>query len=232
MPIQLRLQPYQLADLAEIRNTSPERLHEIDKHLRSIASLPLRPRELHQEIEKVLGDTPLGPGQILRPLLALHAIIRQRQVTADDVVDAVRHCIETSAPPWTLAELEKWRLVEPPFKELLKSPVVRLVSNTLDLMYEYANLLQSSRIVTDIRPVFSDAGDRIDGCVISHTLRLRYDSTEGDHGISIAMDEGDIRELARQCNRALDKAQTAQSLMTNQANVPTVISGDGGDAQD
>ena len=104
-------------------------------------------------------------------------------------------------------------------------------STTLDLMYEYENLLQSARVVTDIRPVFSQDATWIEGSVVSHTLRLRYDSTEGDHSISIAVDESDIRELERQCRRALLKAQTARTLMVEQAKVPTVISGDGSNAE-
>jgi hypothetical protein len=231
MPPQLRLHPSQQADLAEIRDTSPELLRAIAERFRATTPRPMRPKEMHREITQVLGDKPEAASRIIRPLLSLQAIIRQRGLTADEVVDAVRHALEGSDPRWEAGELERWRSVESLFKQLLISPVVRLVSTTLDLMYEYENLLQSARVVTDIRPVFSENASRIDGSVVSHTLRIRYDSTEGDHSISIAMDESDMRELEKQCKRALLKAQTARILMAEQANVPTVISGDDSDAE-
>jgi hypothetical protein len=64
-----------------------------------------------------------------------------------------------------------------------------------------------------------------------HTLRLRYDSTEGDHSISVAMDEADVQELKRQCERSLLKAQTARDLMKEKTQLPIVISGDGDHAE-
>jgi hypothetical protein len=192
----------------------------------------MRPKELHREIAQILGtDRSDVANRVIRPLIALQAIIRQRRLQPDEAVEAVRLALLASSPRWEPAELDRWTQVEPAFKDLLASPAVRQVSIALDLMYEHENLLQSARVVTDIRPVFSEDAGCIDGSVVSHTLRLRYDSTEGDHSISIAMDEADIRELERQCKRALLKAQTARILMTDKANVPTVIAGDDSNAK-
>ena len=191
----------------------------------------MRPKELHREIMQVLGaDKSDAAGRIMRPILALQAIIRQRHLQPDEAIEAARHALGAADPPWEPAQFDRWLQIELAFKHLLTAPVVRLVSITLDLMYEHENLLQSVRVVTDIRPVFTEEADRIEGSVVSHTLRLRYDSTEGDHSISIAMDEADIRELERQCKRALLKAQTARVLMADKAEVPTIISGDGSNA--
>ncbi len=231
MPPRLRLHSSQVADLAEIRDTPPKALAAIMERLRTTTPCPMRPEELHRVIIQVLGqDKSDAASRIMRPLLALQAIIRQRRISADEAMEAVRAALESVSPPWEPAQLERLKQIEPAFKQLLTAPAVRLVSTTLDLMYEYENLLQSVRVVTDIRPVFSEDAKRIEGSVVSHTLRLRYDSTEGDHSVSIAMDESDIRELETQCKRALLKTQTARVLMTDKAQVPTVISGDGSNA--
>lgn len=226
MPPQLRLRPQQVADLAKIRDTSLETLVAIVDHLRTVRPRPIKPRELRREIALALGAKPEDADRILRPLLSLHAVLRQHRLTADEAIEMVGHAIDSSAPSWTPDEISRWHQVEPAFKRLLMSPTVRLVSITLDLMYEYENLLQRVRVVTDIRPVFSEDATQIEGSVVSHMLRLRFDSTEGDRSISIAMDESDIRELQRQCERALLKARTAQSLMVDKAQLPTAISGD------
>lgn len=227
MPPQIRLHPSQVADLVEIRDTPPETLEKIKDRLAAASPNPLRPKELQREILDVLGQAKSESAtRMMRPLLALQAIIRQRRLQLGEAVEAVRLALGSAEPSWSPEELDRWKGVEPAFKMLLASPAVRSVSIALDLMYEHENLLQGARVVTDIRPVFSVDADRVEGTVISHTLRLRYDSTEGDHSISIAMDESDIRELKRQCERALLKAQTARLLMTDKAQVSTVIAGD------
>jgi hypothetical protein len=231
MPPQLRLHSSQVADLVEIRDTPPQTLAAITERLRTATPRPMRPKELHREIAAVLGaEKSDAANRVMRPLLALQAIIRQRRLQSDEAIEAVRLALGAADPPWEPEQLERWRQIEPGFKQLLTAPAVRLVSITLDLMYEHENLLQSARVITDIRPVFTEDADRIEGSVVSHTLRLRYDSTEGDHSISIAMDEGNIRELERQCKRAMLKAQTARVLLAEKAEVPTIIAGDGSNA--
>lgn len=231
MPTQLRLQPSQLTDLAVIRYTSTNLLETVAEGLSTMAKPPLRPPELHRHIGKLLGEKSKSANNVMRVLLGLHAVIRQRKITPDEVLEGVRYGLENAEHPWDAAEFERWRSVEPSFRKLLVSSVVRLVSKALDVTYEHENLLQSARVVTDIRPIFNDDATQIDGAVVSHTIRLRYDNTSGDHSISVALDESDIRELEKQCKRALLKAQTSRSLMADQARVPTVISGDGDNAE-
>lgn len=163
MPPQLRLHSGQLADLAEIRDTSPDLLITIAERFTNIHPHPMRAGELHHEISQVLGDRPNAANRILRTLLALQPILRHRRLTADELITVIRQCLEVSEPRWEAAELERWRAVERSFKLLLLAPMVRLVSATLDLMCEYQNLLQSTRIITDIRPVFSEEANPLEG---------------------------------------------------------------------
>ncbi|HWL08245.1 MAG TPA: hypothetical protein VNQ76_07570 [Planctomicrobium sp.] len=231
MPPQIRLHPKQIADLAEIRDTSPETLLAIRDHLLAARPAPMRPSELKLRIVEVLGeDNSEAANRIIRPLLGLQAVIRQQQLEPHGVIKAIRVALQSVEAPWKAEELDRWDNVESAFKQLLTAPIVRVVSSALDLMYEHENLLQSIRVITDIRPVFAKDAESIEGSVVTHTLRIRYDSREGDHSISIAMDEADIRELERQCKRALLKAQTAYDLMTTKAEIPTIISGDGNNA--
>lgn len=226
MAPQVQLTRSQVADLAVIRDLPLELLHEITQKLKSTTPVPMRPEDVVSEISSILGESDsILASRIVRPLLAFQAIIRQRRLAINEVIFAVRMALESASPSWNKSELELWDKVQPVFSELLTLPVIRLISITLDLMYEYENLLQSVRVVTDIRPVFTEDAIGIDGSVISHTLRIRYDSTEGNHSISIAMDETDVHELERQCKRAILKAKTAQAIMNDKAKVPTVISG-------
>ncbi len=121
------------------------------------------------------------------------------------------------------------KALESHFAELLLEKSVRTVSKALDLAYEYANLFQDARIVTDIRPIFNDVDDEqmeIEAAVVAFTLRLHYDDRQGNHSLSVALDETDVRTLKYQCERALHKAQLAQGRMRDILGVPTIISGE------
>jgi hypothetical protein len=96
----------------------------------------------------------------------------------------------------------------------------------IELVYDYANLLRRTRVLTDIRPLFNNAADQIEGAVVSYTLRLRYDSADGEHELSIALDESDIRILADQCDRALTKATTARAMLVEKCNLSVIVSGE------
>ena len=110
--------------------------------------------------------------------------------------------------------------------ELLKLESVRTTIKAVDIAYEYANILMSSRIMTDIRPVFNDPGDQIVGAVVSFTMILSILNDENSQSLSIAVDSADLEALAKQCSRALLKAQTAsQRLSSKSIGIPSAIVG-------
>ncbi len=98
----------------------------------------------------------------------------------------------------------------------------RKTSKALELVYDCDNLLQRTRIMTDVRPVFSDDPSKIEGAVVSHTLRIRYDSAGNDREMSLALDDRDLRKLIADCERALVKADAARIQMCGPSNIPTM----------
>jgi len=235
MPTHIRLFPGQIADLAAIRDLGPERLQRVAAHLEQLEALPLRPQDLHAHVAESLDGDKDAAECVLRPILALYQLIRQRELTIDEVLEALRSGIAAAEPTWNENERAAWDAVEPQLRGLFQASAVRTVSKAIDLAYEYANLFQGARIVTDIRPVFNDYEDErieIEGAVVSYTLRLHYDNREGNHSLSIALDEKDVRLLKRQCDRALLKAQFARTKMISTAGVPAIISGETSDESD
>ena len=107
-----------------------------------------------------------------------------------------------------------WRLgsrIAPLFRDILASRAIRTTVKSLELLYDYANLVQSSNVITDLRPVFDDEADHAIGAIVSFTLRLSYQNGNTTHSLSLAMDAEDVRRLQEQCKRALKKAESAQS---------------------
>lgn len=233
MTAQIRLSRSQLADLEAIRDMGVEAIKQVVEQLQSLAPLPLRPTALHEEVAMALGGDDRKVNAVLRPVFGLYQLVQQRETTVDDVLDGLRAAIETSETTWADADKSAWTDgIEPQLRRLFDSAAIRSVSKALDLAYDYANLYQGARIVTDIRPVFNDddVDVKIDGAVVSFTLRLHYDSRDGNHTLSIALDEADIHGLVKQCERALKKATVAKEMMTEQAHVNTFISGESDDS--
>jgi hypothetical protein len=77
-----------------------------------------------------------------------------------------------------------------------------------DLLYTYPTLLRFSRILTDIRPVFSSAGEpQTLASVIAHTLVLETweGGTNREHHLFVSLDSSDLRRLQQIVQRAIAK---------------------------
>lgn len=234
MPTQFRIPPDQLADLARIRDLGSAAIQGIVDQLSGLAQFPLNPTELRRLVASLLdGDSELADS-IVRPLLALNHLVRNRSTDVDSVIEGLSQAVER-LEQWTTEQKESWHTIESSLRELFLCDAVRMVSKATELSYDYANLFQGARIFTDVRPVFNDEDDDsldIDAAVISYTLRLHFDNREGNHSLSIALDEDDIHTIQKQCDRALRKSQVTRRRICQAADIPSVIFGEKTDDAD
>jgi hypothetical protein len=121
----------------------------------------------------------------------------------------------------------QYKFVHEFLRDLLKVEWVRITIKAIDLSYEFANLLQESRIITDIRPIFNEEADTIEGSVVTFTLRLNFLNAGQYESLSIAVDAADLEILESQCKRALQKAETALNSLNSERErgIPTTIAG-------
>jgi hypothetical protein len=223
MSLQIRATKHQLADLKRIVDLGSDRLQTVREKLLSISSPPLRPQVLLDAVKEVLP--PEDAEALVRQLLSLHGIMRQSGSRGAQVLSGIGSAIEQQGTDAGIA-LDDWKRVQESVAALLETGSVRFASMAIELAYDYANLLRWTKVLTDIRPLFNESADAIEGAVVSHTLRLRYDSADGEHDLSIALDKADIEKLADQCKRAIRKATTAKSLMEDKCKVAAIIYGE------
>jgi hypothetical protein len=93
--------------------------------------------------------------------------------------------------------------------KLLDLAPLRVSAKAAMLHAEHEHSFCTTRILTDIRPIYDDgAKGPPSGAIITHTLKLSFH--EGDSGdlreIYVAMGSDDISELRTVLDRALDKA--------------------------
>ena len=101
-------------------------------------------------------------------------------------------------------------------------PAVRLTARAVELSMDQPNLLTETRIFTDLRPMFCGGGLQIDGAVVLHALQLTYRNAGQVARLSLSMDETDLRRLASQCEKALNKSATMRDRICRPTGIPTL----------
>jgi hypothetical protein len=96
---------------------------------------------------------------------------------------------------------------------LLQLESIRLRSKVLELSFESSQVFHSTRILTDLRPVFAlDSGLEVKGLMVLHTLKIEYFTGEGTKETYILMDDDDVAQLSQALERAKKKAEVLRSL--------------------
>ena len=226
MPAKLVLQVEDLHDLSIIRDLGAETIQVIINKLSSLDPPPLRPSDLHQTLNEILPNRSNEVNSVMRQLMCLYTIRRMHDLSAKDLLEGLLHSIATSEPCWTEDEISRWRALEPQLNNLFSLPNVSTIVKALDLAYDYTDLLQDVKILTDIRPVFNEDASGILGALVSFTLRLSLDGREGRKSLSITVDEKDVEKLKQICDRALKKAETAKDFMCKHNIKRTFICGE------
>lgn len=211
MGLQLRPSPNQVADFKRIVELGPESLAKVQAGLAGLNPIPLDLQALRRAINEVIGAGQAEP--LLRQILSLRSVVRRAAISVEDVVAGLDEALAAEDAKGKISFAD-WNAIRGNLIAIIELECVRLAAAAIELSYDYANLLLTTKILTDIRPLYNDAADRIQGAVVSFTLRLRYSNADGEHDLSIALDEDDIEALEKRCKRAVTKAATARALMT------------------
>jgi hypothetical protein len=176
-------------------------------------------------IEKVVSLVPhLDSGlvkQLVRMLRGMSASFLQQGETSAEFASAV---CEKAATTGVVADVG-WDAARGRLVEVLDINSTVMVSfKAQGLVSDRPNTLCTSRVLTDLRPVFDELGTTPIATVPIHTLLLAYHKQVG-HGetalreIFISLDQDDIIEIRDACNRALTKEAALRSLAVN-SNLP------------
>lgn len=189
--------------------------------LAGIVPVPLDPGALLTAIGEEVGTDQAV--SLLRLILALRSFARRAEVSAHDVIADLDRALGGEVGQG-MFPIEDWKAVRGEVLALLDLECVGLAAMAIELSYDHANLLVETKILTDIRPLYTDSADRIQGAVVSFTLRMKYRNADGEQDLSVALDENDIESLQKQCNRAVTKASVARSLMIDKCDLPVANS--------
>ncbi len=203
---------HQLGVLATVEDAELEKLEQaLDRTTGAID----RPEQL---IARAAEELDLALAEVLiRQVLGYASMTLQAGLSGTQAMDAAHELIVAEVEPDGQPAAHRGLVT---VERLARLSSVRRTAHAIDLSYDCPNLLQRTRILTDIRPLFSEEGDAMEGGVVSHSLRIRYDTAGLPREMSFALDEQDLRALQSQCERALRKGATARTALSQKANIP------------
>ena len=157
---------------------------------------------------------------VAKALCGLSVARRETDLDGKGFVDQITQALPRDTTSlWDAANNNLWEQYSKQIADALESlnddhPLF-VSSKATSLANTHQNLLLSSRLLTDVRPVFDDAGTKILEMVISHTLALNiHDGRSERQLITITLDMEDILSLKEQCERAERKARIVANKLT------------------
>lgn len=100
------------------------------------------------------------------------------------------------------------------FLTVLNNDNIRILVKAHRLHYDNESLFSNSRIISDIRPVFSsDPSEIPSDMVVNHTLKLSLTNNGKDKEVYASLDVEDLRKLQKSINRAIKKDKTLRKFL-------------------
>ena len=151
---------------------------------------------------------------ILEAIYALYYVREFSEVKTNRFVNDLIQAFRTSGETALAVSDDETERIKARFRDILSIEKLRILSKALRLKLDGERLYCTSKIISDIRPVFhDDVAAKPSGAVVSHTLKLEYHEG-GDHKeFLVVLESADLEALKGVIERAQSKAKTLKSLL-------------------
>lgn len=161
---------------------------------------------------KNAGDAATEFAMALESVMPLVLNENYSELPADDLVKGVIGGLSRveSYSGWTTIEK---KLLKIRLKKILADTNVKLRARAWSLVLERPSVLRSARILTDLRPVFTEKNPAaIEACTVIHTLVMNVQEGTDTKTVHIALDTKDLASLSESINRAERKEKVLNAL--------------------
>jgi hypothetical protein len=157
-------------DLERICEIGPESIKAAVTTLASRTRPIISPNALRRALESTVGDDVARV--LVRQLISLRLLNARRGRKIDDIVEALTLGLEKKWDKDENDKISKWLNIKSDFTDLLSSNHVLTTAKAFGLSYDFERILDSARIISDIRPVFNNDRTEIIGAIICSTIVL------------------------------------------------------------
>jgi hypothetical protein len=227
MALRLSIPRNEFVHFAALRDLGAEGLAAAEKALSQLGACAQHAAFVETLAGAIGSDPALS---VASALLRLAQVRRVHDVAPDEVMKAFTADLQrqSSATRWSETQLAQWAVVAPLVAQLLALEAVVVLEKAVELSYAFPLLFAGARVLTDVRPVFNEEGDKMRAAVVTNTLEIRFSDDGEPKVIQLAVDAKDLGQIVKVCERARAKTHAVREQLLGQ--VPTVIAGlDDGD---
>lgn len=172
--------------------------------------------QIRDAVASTFGINATDASLLLRGLLTLRSLAASVNLTAHDLLDALTASLEAQAPAdWTETILPAWEAAKEKIIAAIspaQDDVLGVRSKIRELTFLHERIVLNCRLVTEFRPVYNIAGDKIVNTVLTTALFIRYRAHGEVEEMQLELDLKDVAELRTQCERAERKVATAARM--------------------
>lgn len=175
-------------------------------------------RAATKRVRSLFSSGELDGEDLLSALLTLHALHASHGWPLSDIAETVSQSAAIDIAPDKRGSLAERVGV------LLRFEALRNLAKATELAAEREHLFHTARIITDVRPVFTDnAEDVPPASIVIQTLRIEYfDTNDGRPRVfEASLADEDVRTLQAACERAIAKGTTVRAVVES-AGMPEI----------
>jgi hypothetical protein len=163
--------------------------------------------DLSKQLNSELGIELEKAKSIVRAITSLLSVVAKRNLQPKEFIDEIVDTYYTQ----TKELRQDNESVKKQLAELISiSQNYQLTIKARNLAFEREKIIESFRIITDVRPVFDNSEVKeIRGSIIIHNLKIDYTEDGFTHSAMFALDENDLKEF----NRLILRTQQKESLL-------------------
>ena len=205
-------QRYQ-AGFARIRMLSPEAVTALIGALEK-SRFPSASKEMMSSVsEQVTMLKKEDVEDIVTTLYSLYDFRVDSETPVSDFASQLISAMRASGKESLAISEEETNEFRDKLTKLMSLQTPTLVSKVEHLKEDYANIFHDVKTLTDIRPIFSQPGERPVGAAIVHTLKIIYHATGEHREFYVALDADDLQQMIKTLQRAEAKGASLRSFL-------------------
>jgi len=164
-----------------------------------------------QKLEDIL--TPSNVEDMIEALLALYGVRDSLDVETSEFIKNLEEAVLESESFSNISN--NLQISKPLITELLDlDEPLSIASKAFNILLDHERVFLSSKILTDIRPIFSNRKvESPVGAVIVHMFKIDYREGSESKEFFVALDTADINKLENVLRRAKEKEKAIQPLL-------------------
>lgn len=212
----------------KLADLSPDTIQRISEVLDGLPISSNQAKDILIRIESLPDSLGLSEtkASLARAIQSLHMTYAQSESKANNFLRELSDAVVRAT---NQIDEQKRTKLESSVRTLLSIKSLQVAHKSALLQIAYERVFASARIITDVRPVFTEEIDSLASALIIHNLKIEYWESGEPKEFYVALDAKDIQSMLNQMNRAKLKENRLRTEIEEK--LKTKLFDSSGDAQ-